>query len=72
MTDTEYFSRQLKDAYAEAGTWQAAVRQARSPERIEYCQERAAAVQARIDSLCDKLDRIKRDNRKEDSCSINS
>jgi len=71
MTDTEYFSRQLKDAYAEAGTWQAAVRQARSPERIEYCQERAAAVQARIDSLCDKLDRIKRDQR-EGSCSTNS
>lgn len=72
MTDAEYFQAQLKDAYAEAGNWQVAVRQARSPERIAYCQERMAAAQARIDSLCDKLDRIKRDNRQEDSCSTNS
>ena len=71
MTDAEYFQTQLSLAYTESGGWQAAVRQARSPERIEYCQERAAAVQARIDSLCDKLDRIKRDTR-EGSCSTNS
>lgn len=60
MTDAEYFSEQISLAYAEAGTWQAELRQARVPERIEYCQERAAAVQARIDSLCEKLHRIKR------------
>lgn len=59
MTDAEYFSEQLSLAYAEAGTWQAAIRQARSPERIAYCQERMAAAQARIDSLCEKLHRIK-------------
>lgn len=63
MTDAEYFNRQLKDAYAEAGNWQAAIRQARSPERIAYCQEQAEVAQARIFSLCDKLDRIKRDQR---------
>lgn len=72
MTDTEYFTAQLKDAYSESGGWQVAVRQARSPERIAYCQERMNATQDRIFSLCDKLDRIKRDNRKEDSCSTNS
>ena len=59
MTDAEYFSEQISLAYAEAGTWQAAVRTARVPERIEYCQERAAEVQKRIDSLCEKLHRIK-------------
>lgn len=59
MTDAEYFSVQLSLAYAEAGTWQAALRTARVPERIEYCQERMAAAQARIDSLCEKLHRIK-------------
>jgi len=63
MTDTEYFQAQLSLAYTESGGWQVAVRQARSPERIAYCQERMAAAQARIDSLCDKLDRIKRDSR---------
>jgi hypothetical protein len=65
MTDTEYFTAQLKDAYSESGNWQVAVRQARSPERIAYCQERMNATQTRIFSLCDKLDRIKRDNRQE-------
>jgi hypothetical protein len=72
MTDAEYFQAQLSLAYTESGNWQAAIRQARSPERIAYCQERMNATQTRIFSLCDKLDRIKRDNRKEDSCSINS
>lgn len=71
MTDAEYFQAQLSLAYTEAGNWQAAIRQARSPERIAYCQERMNATQTRIFSLCDKLDRIKRDNRKESSCSTN-
>ena len=71
MTDAEYFQTQLKIAYTDAGNWQAAIRQARSPERIEYCQERSAETQARIFSLCDKLDRIKRDSR-EGPCSTNS
>ena len=71
MTDAEYFQAQLKDAYTESGNWQVAVRQARSPERIEYCQERMDATQTRIFSLCDKLDRIKRDSR-EGPCSTNS
>lgn len=72
MTDTEYFTAQLKDAYSESGGWQVAVRQARSPERIKYCQEEIDTIQKRIDRLCDKLNRISRDNRQEDSCSTNS
>jgi ubiquinone biosynthesis protein UbiJ len=65
MTDCEYFERQLDAAYAEYEQWQVAVRQARSPERIKYCQEEIDTIQKRIDRLCDKLDRIKRDNRQE-------
>lgn len=63
MTDTEYFQAQLSLAYTEAGNWQAAMRQARSPERIKYCQEEIDTIQKRIDRLCDKLNRISRDQR---------
>lgn len=63
MTDTEYFQAQLSLAYTESGNWQVAVRQARSPERIKYCQEEIDTIQKRIDRLCDKLNRISRDQR---------
>ena len=63
MTDTEYFTAQLKDAYSESGNWQAAIRQARSPERIEYCQDQIAAAQRRLVRIEEMLSRIKRGGR---------
>jgi hypothetical protein len=66
MTDTEYFLKQLALAETEAGNWRAAERDALTPDRIQYCQERVAAAQARIDVICAKLDGIKRCMRMED------
>ena len=66
MTDCEYFEGQLERADAELGNWKAELQKAMTPDRIQYCQERVAAAQARIDVICAKLDGIKRCRRMED------
>ena len=63
MTDCEYFERQLDAAYAEYEQWQILQRGARSPERIEYCQEQIAAAQRRLVRIEEMLSRIKRGGR---------
>ena len=63
MKDCEYFERQLDAAYAEYEQWQVLQRGARSPERIEYCQEQIAAAQRRLARIEEMLSRIKRGDR---------
>lgn len=63
MKDCEYFERQLDAAYAEYEQWQVLQRGARSPERIEYCQEQIAAAQRRLARIEEMLSRIKRGER---------
>lgn len=43
----------------------AAERDALTPDRIQYCQERADAAQDRIFAVCGKLERIKRNSGRE-------
>ena len=63
MTDCEYFEGQLDMAYAEYEQWQVSQRGARSPERIEYCQDQIAAAQRRLARIEEMLSRIKRGGR---------
>ena len=63
MTDCEYFKRQLDAAHAEYEQWQVLQRGARSPERIEYCQDQIAAAQRRLVRIEEMLSRIKRGDR---------
>ncbi len=63
MKDCEYFERQLDAAYAEYEQWQVLQRGARSPERIEYCQDQIAAAQRRLVRIEEMLSRIKRGGR---------
>ena len=63
MKDCEYFERQLDAAYAEYEQWQVLQRGARSPERIEYCQDQIAAAQRRLVRIEEMLSRIKRGDR---------
>lgn len=65
MTDTEYFLKQLALAETEAGNWRAAERDALTPDRIQYCQERADAAERQIFDVCGKLERIKRNSGRE-------